>query len=135
VVIQIRSIRLCRGRNRRILVALLVLLAVGLMSISVHAIMRSTHYVNWYSVPSGWAVDHGPHNGVLQLAPYLDDTDPNGKAVCVGWRDASSGEWECTLRYGSGAGSKGNNGNFYDRWWNWDTITINIHGHTVLIRN
>lgn len=120
-------------RNRAM--SLATLLMVGLGTVAVSALIKSTHDVDFYNIVPGLLKTHGPHSAVLQISPYLDDTDPNGRCVKVGVIEVGEPIFYWRFRCGSGSGTAGSNGDYYDAWQNWDSVTINIHGHVTITRN
>lgn len=115
--------------------------ALGLLAISPGYtliepnVIKYAEYLDFLNVPANADLFHGPHYGVLQLAPYLDSTNPAGQLVCVGWMRADFSEGACTFLPGSGSGSFSPAGDMYDWWGNWAGITIDIHGHATITSN
>lgn len=98
-------------------------------------VIRYTEYLRFDDVPPNIDFWDGPHNDVLQVAPYLDSTNPANQKVCVGWLRTDLSEGACKYVWGSGPGYTSPPGNMYDWWGNRAGITIDIRGHTTITLN
>lgn len=124
-------------KSRTLVLATLIALAVTISSGSIALaavqpnILKGTQNYNCslaaYAQNGDWCRSPQIDSGALEVAPYLDSTNPGSSTICVGYTPNSDGSGgTCIAVTGSGGGATSPDGSYY-------CLSVNMESYSVSI--